>query len=237
MARLALIAAAIALAAQQPDFEPLYRQALEERQKSLGNEAPKTRESARDLALYLALRGDYTKATAYLEAAIELADTTAGATALHNWAVTIEDRDAALAERMYRKVLEIRTKSLPALDVELATTRLNLATLLIARGDAEAGKLASAALESFNKKFGPFDARTGAASSVLGAVRATTGNIVEAERLFRRAVSIAEKAYGPNAAQTASAIENLADLLAQTGRELAARPLLDRAQRIRAGAR
>ena len=237
MARFALIASALALAAQQPGFEHLYREALEKRERKLGKDASRTRESARDLALYLALRGEYAKASAYLGPAIELADTAEGATALHNWAVSLEERGAAVAERMYRKALEIRVNALPPDDVELATTRLNLATLLIARGDAEVSKLASAALAAFEKRLGPRDARTGAACGVLGAALATRGDIVSAERLFRRALAIAEKAYGPNAPQTASALENLADLLAQTGRELAARPLLDRAQKIRSPAR
>jgi tetratricopeptide (TPR) repeat protein len=231
-----MIAAAM-LAAQAPDFEHLYRQALEQRERSLGSDARKTRESARDLALYLAARGDYAHAAAYRESAIELADSVDGATALHNWAVSLEESDAAIAERMYRKALEIRTKHLNPLDVELATTRLNLASLLLARADAEAGRLAASALAAFEKKLGPVDARTGAACGVLGAAQAIRGDVANAERLFRRALAIAEKAHGPNAAQTASALENLADLLSQTGRESAARPLLDRAEKIRAGAR
>jgi tetratricopeptide (TPR) repeat protein len=238
MAFFAVMAAAVvALAAQQPDFEHLYRQAITQREQTLGKDAAKTRESARDLALYLALRGEYARAASYIEPAIELTDTTAGATALHNWAVSVEERDPALAERMYGKALAIRVKALPALDVELATTRLNLASLLMARGDAQAGKLASAALAAFEKKLGPTDARTGAASGVLCAALATQGDVVSAERLFRRALAVAEKVHGPSASPTASALENLADLLAQTGRESAARPLLDRAQRIRAGTR
>jgi tetratricopeptide (TPR) repeat protein len=227
----------LAFAALQADFEHVYRQALEQRERTLGNDALKTRESARDLALYLAMRGEYEKAASYTEPAIELADTTVAATALHNWAVTLEERDAALAERMYRKALSIRAKGLPAMDVELATTRLNLATLLIERGDAEAGKLASAALTAFEKNLGPMDARTGAACGVFGAAAATKGDIVTAERLFRRALAISEKAHGATSPQAANALENLADLLAQTGRGSAARPLLNRAEKIRAGAR
>lgn len=237
MARFALITAALVLVAQQPDFEHLYRQALEQRLRTLGSDAAATHESARDFALYLALRGEYARATPYIAQAIELTDTTSGATALHNWAVTLEESDPMLAERMYRKVLEIRVRLLPPLDAELATTRLNLAALLLARGDAGAAKLAAAALASFEKSSGAFHARTGAACGVLGAALATDGDVSGAERLFRRAVTIAEKAHGPNAPETASAIENLTDLLTQTGRESAARPLLDRAQKIRARTR
>jgi len=237
MARGALIVFAGLLAAQQPDFEHLYRQALEQREQTLGKDAPKTRQSARDLGLYLAGRGEYARAEPYREAAVDLAETPAAATVLHNWAVAMEESDASRAESIYRKVLAIRVKALAPLDVELATTRLNLAVLLIARGDAEAGKLASAALGAFEKRLPLMDARTGAACGVLGASLAIRGEIAGAERMFRRALAIAEKAHGPQAPQTASALENLADLLAQTGRESAARPLLDRAERIRARAR
>src|SRR5206468_3372589 len=130
-----------------------------------------------------------------------------------------------------------REKRLPAVDVELATTRLNLAALALGHDATESLKLARAALAAFEKKLGSMDARTGAACGTLGAALATQGDVAEAERMFRRALVVAEKAHGPMTPETASALENLADLLAQTGRELAARPLLDRAQKIRAGSR
>jgi tetratricopeptide (TPR) repeat protein len=222
------------LLAQQPDFEPLYREALEQREKSLGKDAAKTIESARDLGLYLAARGEYAKAAPFLEPALATADTPAQATVLHNWAVTLSGGDA---ERLYRKALAIRERLLPPLDVELATTRLNLAGLVLERNPAEAAKLSRTALATFEKKLGPFDAYTGEACGTLGAALATQGDVPGAERMFRRALAITEKAHGPNAAETASALENLADLLEQTGRESAARPLLDRAQKIRARTR
>src|SRR6185369_8543691 len=129
--------ALIALLAQQPDFEPLYRQALEQREQALGKDAAKTRESARDLGLYLAGRGEYAKAAPYLEQALTIADSAEAATVLHNWAVALEERDSAAAERMYRKALAIREKKLPAADIELAATRLNLAGLALAHDAAE----------------------------------------------------------------------------------------------------
>jgi len=229
--------ALIVLLSQQPDFEPLYRQALQQREQALGKDAPKTRESARDLGLYLAGRGEYAKGAPYWEQALTTADTADAGTVLHNWAVSLEEREPLQAERMYRKALAIRAQVLAADDVELATTRLNLAGLLLARSAIESLKLVRAALPVFEKKLGPMDARTGAASGTLGAALAIQGDVAEAERMFRRALTIAEKAHGPKAPETASALENLADLLSQTGRELAARPLLDRAQKIRAGSR
>jgi tetratricopeptide (TPR) repeat protein len=233
---MAILALTMLLLAQA-DFEPLYRRALEDRLRTLGHDAAKTRQSARDLGLYLAMRGEFEKAQPYIEPAIDLADSPQGAAALHNWAVAVEERDGALAERMYRKALAIRVQALPALDPELATTRLNLAALLLTRGEAQAGRLASQALAAFEKRLGPADARTGAACGVLGAALATRGDVSGAERLFRRALAIAEKAHGPLAPETANALENLADLFSQTNRKSAARPLLDRAQRIRGRAR
>ena len=243
MVRLALIAlladcwVAPGWALQQPDFEALYRQALEQRERTLGTDAAKTRESARDLGLYLAGRGEYGKAAPYWEQAVTIADTAAAATVLHNWAVALEEQDPPKAERTYRKALAIREKALSAADVELAATRSNLAALALGHDAVEALKLARAALAVFETKLGPMDARTGAACGTAGAAFAIQGNVTEAERMFRRALAIAEKAHGPKAPETASALENLADLLAQTGRELAARPLGDRAKGIRAGSR
>ena len=227
----------IAMYAKQPDFEPLFRQALEERVRALGSTAAKTRESARDLSLHLAGRGEYARAGVYVEQALATSTSAEAATVLHNWGVAIEPSDAMLAERLYRKALEIRVKRLPAMDVELATTRLNLAGLLLARGDAEAAPLAQAALVAFERTLGAMDARTGAACGVVGAWLATQGDVAGAERMFRRALAIAEKAHGPQANETASALENLGDLLEQTGRGLAAGPLVERAKKIRGGAR
>ena len=228
---------AMAMYAQQPDFEPLFRQALEERVRALGDTAAKTRESARDFSLYLAGRGEYVRAAVYVEQALAASNSAEAATVLHNWGVAMEPTDAALAERLYRKALEIRVKRLPALDVELATTRLNLAGLLLARGDPEAATLARAALTAFERNLGAMDARTGAACGMVGAWLATKGDVAGSERMFRRALAIAEKSHGPQALETASALENLGDLLEQTGRGLAAGPLLERAKRIRGGAR
>ena len=228
---------AMAMYAQQPDFEPLFRQALEARVRALGDTAAKTRESARDLSLYLAGRGEYVRAAVYVEQALATSTSAEGAMVLHNWGVAIEPSDAMLAERLYRKALEIRVKRLPALDVELATTRLNLAGLLLARGEAEAATLAQTALVAFERNLGAMDARTGAACGMVGALLATKGDVAGSERMFRRALVIAEKAHGPLALETANALENLGDLLEQTGRELAARALLERAKKIRGGSR
>ena len=225
------------MCAQQPDFEPLFRQALEERVRALGDTAAKTRESARDFSLYLAGRGEYVRAAVYVEQALATSTSAEGATVLHNWGVAVEPTDAVLAERLYRKALEIRVRRLPALDVELATTRLNLAGLLLARGDPEAATLARAALTAFERNLGAMDARTGAACGMVGAWLATKGDVAGAERMFRRALAIAEKAHGPLALETANTLENLGDLLEQTGRGLAAGRLLERAKKIRGGSR
>ncbi len=211
------------------DFEPLYRQALEQRELKLGKSAAKTLESARDLGLYLAARGEVARAASYLTAALAASSTLDAATVLHNWGVAVDD--PAVAGKLYRKALEIRLKGLPAGDIDLATTRLNLAELLMRRGDSSAGALAFAAQGAFEKL--PFDIRTGVACGLVGAVLAIRGDVAGAERMFRRSLTIAEKSNG----DIAGALENLADLLSQTGRESAARPLLDRAGRIRAGAR
>ncbi len=237
MASVALIALFLqqAFLLQEAGFESLYRQALEQRERALGKGAAKTVESARDLALYLAGRGDYASAIRYVEPALQTADSVEAATVLHNWAVTLEDQDGALAERMYRRALGIRVQALPVADVDLATTRLNLAGLLA--GKKEAGTLAALALAAFEKKPGLTDGRASTACGLLGVAMATRGDVAGAERMFRRALVLAEKAHGPAGGETANALENLADLLAQTGRESAARPLQERAERIRKGSR
>jgi Tfp pilus assembly protein PilF len=213
----------------QPDFTGLYRKAYEDR---LRVAHPKTAESAVDLALYLAGRGRFVEAAPFLETA--LAAPSPDAAILHNWAVAIEHNAPEPAERLYRRALAIREKTLPPGDIDLATTRLNLAGLLLARADAkQAEPLARSALAALERSLKPADGRIGAACGALATALAIRGDVPAAERLFRRALSIAEKAHGPQSEETANALENLADLLAQTGRDSAARLLRGRAKRIR----
>lgn len=221
----------------QPDFTELYRKAYEDRLRA---RHPRTEESAVDLALYLVRRGEYEQAAPFFE--LVLADgrlrmdaPSADATVLHNWAAGIEQRTPGKAERLYRRALAIREKLLPGGDIELATTRLNLAGLLIARADGKGAEpLARSALAALERSPSTNEGRTGAACGTLGAALAIRGDVTGAERYFRRALAIAERAHGSQSEETASALENLADLLSQSGRGAAARPLLDRAKRIRA---
>ena len=127
--------ALIALLLQQPDFEPLYRQALEQREQALGKDAAKTRESARDLALVSGGAGRVCQGGALHGAGAgdgRHARRRRRCCTIGRW--RWRRRDAAEAERMYRKALAIREKTLPAADVELATTRLNLAGAGARRG-------------------------------------------------------------------------------------------------------
>jgi len=211
----------------QADFTDLYRQAYEERLRA---NHPKAAESAVDLALYLAGRGNYAEAAPFLPQVLASPNPDAGI--LHNWGVALEEQSPDAAEKLYRRALEIRSKTLPAADAELATTRLNLAALVLSERPQEAEALARAALAAFEKSLGPAHARTGSACGTLAAALAIRGMVAPAERLFRRALAISEKAHGPNAPETAAAMGNLADLLEQTGRESAARPLRERTQRI-----
>ena len=214
----------------QADFTDLFRAAYEERWRA-GH--PKTAESAVDLALYVARRGDYAQAAPFLD--LVLAAPYPDATVLHNWAAGIEQSSPEQAERLYRRALAIREKALPSGDVDLATTRLNLAGLLIERGDHQGAEpLALSALGAFERSKAPVGGRAGLACGVLGAARAMQGDTAGAERYFRRALAIAEKVHGARSEETAAALENLADLLSQTGRGSAALPLLERAKRIRA---
>ncbi|MBM3811785.1 MAG: tetratricopeptide repeat protein [Acidimicrobiia bacterium] len=217
----------------QSDFTALYEQAYRERAQSIGPNHPKTLSSARDLALYLAQRGEFRQATSYLQQVLNAPPTreAPAATALHNWAAAIEQDSPDAAERLYRLALQIRAKILPPLDAELATTRLNLAGLLLGTSP-EPESLARLALAAFEKSLGASHPRTGAACGTLAAALAMKGDVPAAENLFRRALTIAEKAHGPDSPETAAALENLADLLSQTGREAAARPLRARAESI-----
>jgi tetratricopeptide (TPR) repeat protein len=261
----------------QAEFEPLYREAWEQRIKTLGPHHTKTLESARDLGLYLARHGKKEAAREPLQQALALgasgeifealerwgeaadaygksgdargllraadrltgaeavrayrallsisADESVRAAALHNLAANEEEGDRADAERHYREALALRSRLLPANDPELATTRLNLASLLLRQEKAaEAASLARAALRAFEASLGAEHDLVATASSTLAAALAVEGDVPGSEKLFRRALAIRGNADD---------CENLADLLEQTGRTPEAARLRARAQTLR----
>src|SRR5687768_2270840 len=118
-----LLALGLAL---QADFTDLYRQAYEERRRA---NHPKTSESAADLALYLANRGNYAEAAPFVPEVLTAPNPDPAV--LHNWAVALEDSSPTVAEQFCRRAVALREKALLPADPELATTRLNLAALLL----------------------------------------------------------------------------------------------------------
>ena len=116
--------------------EPLYKEALEIRQKVLGREHPDTATSLNNLAELYRGMGDYAKAEPLLKEALEIYQKVLGpehpftATGLNNLAVLYQDMgDYAKAEPLFKEALEIHQKVLGPDHPDTATSLNNLALL------------------------------------------------------------------------------------------------------------
>jgi tetratricopeptide (TPR) repeat protein len=138
------------------------------------------------------------------------------------------------AERLYRRALDIREKTLGKEHPDTITTLDNLARVLDDKGDyEEAEKLYRRALEIFEKTLGKEHPNTATTLNSLAILLRHKGNYEEAEKLFRRALEISEKILGKEHPNTATTLNNLANLLYDKGDYEEAERLFRRALEIR----
>jgi CHAT domain-containing protein len=121
--------------------EPLYRQALEMRQKLLGTEHPEVATSINNLAFVLYCQEKYELAERLFTRALLMSQKLLGiehpdvAGGLNNLALSLDAQgNYEAAEIRYRQALAMRQKLLGAAHPDVATTLNNLAFLLIRRG-------------------------------------------------------------------------------------------------------
>jgi tetratricopeptide (TPR) repeat protein len=141
---------------------PLYRRALESRERVLGAEHPDTLTSVNNLAGCLQTLGDAAGALPLYRRALESRERVLGAEhpdtlgSVNNLAYCLETLgDAAGALPLYRRALESRERVLGAEHPDTLTSVNNLAGCLQTLGDAaEALKLYRRALEGIERRFG-----------------------------------------------------------------------------------
>jgi tetratricopeptide (TPR) repeat protein len=199
----------------QPDpaaLAPLYRQALEEREKQLGPEHAKVARSASDLGLYLKKLGETEAAARYLRRALEIDQKTLGgghpliSEDLENLAGVVPPEEAAV---LLGRAAECR-------DPQIAARVLGkLGAVQEQLGDG------NGAVKSYRLALRKELAASGTEHPRV-AVRLNDLALViepkDAEQLFRRARSIQQKALGPRHVETAITTNNLANALLATGR-------------------
>ena len=213
--------------------EPLYRRALEIREKVLGLEHSDTAYSLNNLASLLDSKGDYETAKPLYQRALEIREKVLGAehpntaTSQNNLAFLLDKQgDYETAELLFRNALTIREKILGVEHSDTAASRNNLALLLSKKGNYEAAEpLFRNALTIREKVLGVEHPKTAASRNNLAFVLEKKGDYEAAEPLFRDVLTIREKVLGAEHPKTAISRNNLAFFLEKQGNYEAAKSL------------
>jgi tetratricopeptide (TPR) repeat protein len=137
-------------------------------------------------------------------------------------------------EKVLKRALKLREKSLKPDDPALAASLNNLAVLYKIQGkSAEAEPLYQRALAINEKALGPEHPDVAVSLYNLAELYRAQGKYKEAEPLYKQALAIWEKASEPGNPNVAICVENYAALLRKIGRGAEAEPLEARAQAIR----
>jgi len=125
-----------------------------------------------------------------------------------------EQGDFPAAEKLYRRVLELRERFLPAESIEIASTLNNLSTVLHgAMRDRDADPLLRRALLIAENLH---DEKVSAAIlNTLGLALIGEGEIARAEPVLRRALALFQKTIGEDALDSGKTANNLAALYLQ----------------------
>ncbi len=227
--------------ASYSEAEPMYRRALEIKEKSLGYDHPSIATSLNNLALLYKTQGIYDKAEPMYRRALEIREKSLGkdhpsvAQSLNNLA-TLYDTQGKYekAEPMYGRALEIWEKSLGYDHPDVATSLNNLAGLYDTQGKYDkAETLYRRALEIKEKSLGTDHPDVANSLNNLALLYYAQGKYVEAESMYRRALAIREKSLGTDHPDVANSLNNLAGLYGAQGKYIEAEPMYRRALEIR----
>jgi serine/threonine-protein kinase len=123
------------------------------------------------------------------------------------------------AERLLEKAVEVQRRTAGDDDVELARTRLQLASVLNDhyRGE-DARRLAEQAAPVIERRLGATSAEMGDAFDLLGSLAYGRGDYAAAERLRLQALAVYRARFGEGSLQVAGVQSNLAVFHAERGR-------------------
>lgn len=190
---------------------PLFREALELRQKRLGPDDPLTIDSRNRLAMVLALMGDHASAEQIFQQTLVQRRNLYGkehervADALANIAsIRRETGDYSGAEALERETLAMRRKLLGENHPWVGESMNNLAVVLmdVAEYD-EAESLLNKALVLWRDVLGSTHRNVGRAQANLAELHLKTGNAGAAEPLIRAAIEIERNSVGEENAEMA----------------------------------
>jgi tetratricopeptide (TPR) repeat protein len=191
---------------------PLYRQALEEREKQFGRDHPKTARSASDLGLYLRNIGDRSEAAPYLARAVEIDAKTLSPSSR----LLAEDLENLASVSAPEQALQLHRKAADCGDPEVSARNWGrVGDLSAAQGDTDT------ALEAYRNALSKEETASGAAHPRVAVRLNDLAQVVEpkaAEPLVRRALAIETKAFGLSNPATGVTMSNLANVLLGLGK-------------------
>jgi tetratricopeptide (TPR) repeat protein len=221
--------------------EPYYKQALEFKKKTLGEEHPDYATSLNNLGLLYYKMGDYKTAEPYYKQALEIKKKALGEehpdyamslSILGNLYYKIGDYKAA--ESYYKQALEIRKKALGEEHSSYATSLNNLGLLYNTMGDCKASELYyKQALEIRKKALGEEHLDYAQTLNNLGVLYSDMCDYKAAEPFIKQALEIRKKALGVEHPDYASSLNNLGNLYYDIGDYKAAEPYYKQALEIR----
>lgn len=223
------------------EAEPLYRQALTIRAKTMGPKHPHTATSFHSLACLYHVQGKYEKAELLYQHAIsitgqQLADRySSTAASFSNLALLYLDQGKyEKAEALLKRALAIRQRQLGQRHPDTTYPLNNLAILYHEQSRyEEAEPLSQRALAIREKALGPEHPDTATSLNNLASLYCDLGRYEEAEPLYQRALAIREKVLGPEHPDTAIGLGNLSILYHKQGKQVEAESLRVRALVVR----
>jgi tetratricopeptide (TPR) repeat protein len=210
-----MFASALLLLLLQPDpaaLVPLYRQALETREKQLGPDHPKVARSASDLGLYLKKLGDRESALRYLRRALAIDEKALSPS--HRQVA--EDLENVAALTPPAEAARLLTRAAACDDATVAARVLGkLGGVQETLGDRAAAVVSyRRALQKEESTSGGSHPRVAVRLNDLALVTAPGA----AEPLLRRALAIQQQSLGAKHPETAVTMNNLANVLLASNR-------------------
>ena len=221
--------------------EPLYRRALDVRERKLGPEHPNTLGTMGNLAMLLCAKGDYRAAEPLYQRALDALERVLGPehpvtlTSVNSLAaLLVQKGDYGTAEPLLRQALTAQERVLGREHPDTLGRLSNLAALLHAKRDYGAAEpLYRRALDASERVLGREHPDTLTSVSRLAVLLHAKGDYVAAEPLCRRVLAAQERVLGPDHPDTLTSVNDLAALLYAKGDYGVAEPLCRRALEAR----
>lgn len=206
---------------QYADAEPLYKQSLIIREKTLEPDHPDVAVSLNNLAAIYYTQGKYPEAEPLFKQSLAIRERVLGpdhpdvATGVNNLALLYKEQGKyAEAEPLYKRSLVIRENALGPEHPKVAIALNNLALLYKSQSRyTESETMYKRALTIDEKVLGPHHPDVAVGLNNLAGLYLAQDKYIEAELLYKRSLEIFEESLGPDHPKVAVVLENYAGFL------------------------